>query len=92
MNDGIGRGDSNEMAYGRRFVLSTLDAMTGSTISNISRTRSTIKKVWRMRDLQVGDAKIGFRESDRSESQAGDTSSNDWEHFVAPVSTHISLA
>ena len=67
--------------YGRPLVLRALAAMEESTVSSIARTRAVISKVWQARDLDL-------------QKSAADpaTCKNDWEWYVAPISTGMSLA
>ncbi|KAJ5081894.1 hypothetical protein NUU61_010158 [Penicillium alfredii] len=68
-----------EIASGRPIVLRALAALGESTISNIARTRAVIVQVWQSRDL---DLVKGLPSMD----------CNDWEWYVAPISTAMSLA
>ncbi|KAH9892191.1 fungal-specific transcription factor domain-containing protein [Xylariomycetidae sp. FL2044] len=80
--------DSGESIHGRRFVLETLDSIASRSLCNISRTRAVILKIWRLRDImdtdgapplpQTGAAKVGPL--------------NDWNTYVGPHSSNISLA
>ncbi|KAJ0116040.1 hypothetical protein J7T55_004985 [Diaporthe amygdali] len=63
--------------HGRNFVLFALDKMAGSSVSNISQTRSVIEKVWQSRDLDV--------------LPDGCHGRNDWEQHVAPFCHGLSL-
>jgi hypothetical protein len=54
--------------------------MLSGSMVNVARTRSVIEKVWQARELQ-GDDEI---------DEQGDK--NDWETFVAPLCTNMSLA
>ncbi|KAI9040753.1 Zn(II)2Cys6 transcription factor [Aspergillus affinis] len=67
--------------YGRPLVLRALAAMAESSVSNIARTRAVIVKVWQARD---GDM------LNRSPVDTSDC--NDWEWYIAPVSSAMSLA
>ncbi|KAJ4247827.1 hypothetical protein NW762_013036 [Fusarium torreyae] len=68
---------------GRQLVLETLDAMVGSSLANIERTKAVILKVWRMRDLNTEkDPPVVVG--------AGD--SNDWNTFVSPYTQNLNLA
>lgn len=70
--------------HGRPLVLRALAVMAESTVSNVARTRAVIVKVWQARDsdLLKGTA----------ETSADAASCNDWERYVAPISTAMSLA
>ena len=76
--------DSQTMVYGRPLVLRALAAMAESTVSNVARTRAVIIKVWQARDLDMlkGSTVVANHP----------TSHNDWERYVAPISTAMSLA
>ncbi|KAJ5175805.1 uncharacterized protein N7482_001682 [Penicillium canariense] len=63
---------------GRSVVLRALAAMAESTISNITRTRAVIAQVWQARDQDL--------------LKAPQMEGNDWEYYVAPISTSMSLA
>ena len=78
-------GDSETMAYGRPLVLRALAAMAESTVSNVARTRAVITKVWQARDLDM-------LKSSTVDALDHPTSCNDWERYVAPISTAMSLA
>ncbi|KAK9769611.1 putative Major facilitator superfamily domain-containing protein [Seiridium cardinale] len=41
--------------HGRRLILETLDAMSTDSLSNVTRTRAVIQKVWRLRDMHVDE-------------------------------------
>ena len=70
------------LVSGRRLVLEMLKSMAQSSLSNISRTKGVIEKVWRMRDMSLdGDEPCHFPEG-----------ANDWGIFVGPYSSNISLA
>ena len=69
---------SEGLVSGRSFVLRALAAMAESTISNIARTRAVIVQVWQARDQDL--------------LKAPQMDCNDWEWYVAPVSTAMSLA
>lgn len=62
--------------HGRPFVLYALEKMAGSSVSNISQTRSVIEKVWQSRDMEVCSE---------------DRGRNDWEKYVAPLCHGLSL-
>lgn len=63
--------------HGRNFVLFALDKMAGSSVSNISQTRSVIERVWQSRDMDAN--------SDQHRGR------NDWEQHVAPFCHGLSL-
>ncbi|EED16935.1 conserved hypothetical protein [Talaromyces stipitatus ATCC 10500] len=44
---------TGQFVCGRRLVLETLEVMAKSSLSNISRTKAVIQKVWRMRDMAL---------------------------------------
>lgn len=76
--------DTCEMISGRRFVLETLEEVGKSSLSNISRTKAVVQKVWRMRDMSLDeDALPHLRRG---------PGTNDWNFFVGPYSSNISLA
>ncbi|CAJ2505486.1 Uu.00g128800.m01.CDS01 [Anthostomella pinea] len=83
--------DSNtgEPVYGRRLVLEVLDAMSRHSLSNVSRTRAVIRKVWRLRDMHAESDSLQYS-AQHYLSGAGQL--NDWNFFVAPNSSNISLA
>jgi hypothetical protein len=66
---------------GRPLVLQALAVMAESTISNVARTRAVIAKVWQARDLDLVKT-----------PGAAPHRCNDWEWYVAPISTAMSLA
>ncbi|CAL5869891.1 uncharacterized protein PFLUO_LOCUS4123 [Penicillium psychrofluorescens] len=66
---------------GRLLVLQALAVMAESTISNVARTRAVITKVWQARDLDLVKT-----------PGATPHCCNDWEWYVAPISTAMSLA
>lgn len=77
--------DGETVTYGRPLVLRALAAMAESTVSNVARTRAVIAKVWQARDLDMlKGSPVG--------SSRDPTSWNDWEWYVAPISTAMSLA
>ncbi|CEJ53691.1 hypothetical protein PMG11_00040 [Penicillium brasilianum] len=63
---------------GRLVVLQALASMADSTLSNIARTRAVIIQAWQARDQDL--------------LKAPQTETNDWEKYVAPISTSMSLA
>lgn len=74
---------TGEFVSGRRLVLEILDAMSGVALANVERTAAVIRKVWRMRDLDLHDD---------HESRLVDVKQNDWSRYVNPYSLNISLA
>ncbi|PWY70913.1 C6 zinc finger domain protein [Aspergillus heteromorphus CBS 117.55] len=78
-------GDEVEVVYGRPLVLRALAAMAESSVSNVARTRAVIVKVWQARDSDMLKGSVG----DVDDQGRG---WNDWEWYVAPVSTAMSLA
>ncbi|PLB47706.1 C6 zinc finger domain protein [Aspergillus steynii IBT 23096] len=81
LHDEVWSGSTDTAVYGRPLVLRALATMAESSVSNIARTRAVIVKVWQARD---GDMLKG------SPVDASDW--NDWEWYVAPVSSAMSLA
>ena len=77
--------DSNAAVYGRPLVLRALAAMAESSVSNVARTKAVIAKVWQARD---GDMLKGASTDTSRETW----NCNDWEWYVAPISTAMSLA
>ncbi|GFF71491.1 hypothetical protein IFM60648_03441 [Aspergillus lentulus] len=73
------------VVYGRSLVLRALAAMAESSVSNVARTRAVIIKVWQARDSDMLKGSPVDAANDH-------TSCNDWEWYVAPVSTAMSLA
>ncbi|KAJ4023800.1 hypothetical protein NW766_000023 [Fusarium irregulare] len=67
---------------GRQLVLEILDAMVGSSLANIERTKAVILKVWRMRDLHT----------QRESPLVGMGDANDWNYFVSPYTQNLNLA
>lgn len=63
--------------HGRNFVLFALEKMDGSSVSNVSQTRTVIERVWQSRDLD--------------ETTGGLHGQNDWEQHVAPFCHGLSL-
>ncbi|PKY03233.1 hypothetical protein P168DRAFT_291367 [Aspergillus campestris IBT 28561] len=72
-------------AYGRPLVLRALAAMAESSVSNVARTRAVVAKVWQARD---GDMTKG----PPLDASGVSANCNDWEWYVAPISTAMSLA
>lgn len=78
------QGDDEVPRYARPFVLYALDKLSDS-LSNVTRTRSVIEKVWKQREA------ASFLPSDRQLSP-NPKAFNDWARFVAPLCHNISLA
>lgn len=81
LNDDIGTNAGELPISGRALVLRALETMARSAVTNVTRTRAVISKVWQMRDMNTA--------SDLEDDQPG---LNDWERYVAPVSNAMSLA
>ena len=78
--------DCNDGAvHGRPLVLRALSVMAESTVSNVSRTRAVIVKVWQARDVDMLKATA-------STDTGCPPGCNDWEWYIAPISTAMSLA
>jgi hypothetical protein len=75
---------TRQFVCGRRLVLETLEVMAKSSLSNISRTKAVIQKVWRMRDMTL--------EEDEQIVVYPGRRANDWTTFVGPYSSNISLS
>jgi hypothetical protein len=71
--------------HGRPLVLRALAAMAESSVSNVARTRAVIVKVWQARDSDI-------LKGASTDALDHTTSCNDWEWYVAPISTAMSLA
>ncbi|OOF98877.1 hypothetical protein ASPCADRAFT_204589 [Aspergillus carbonarius ITEM 5010] len=86
LHDEVWRDSSGEnVVYGRPLVLRALAAMAESSVSNVARTRAVIVKVWQARDSDMlKGSPVGA-----SDEMA---KCNDWEWYVAPISTAMSLA
>jgi hypothetical protein len=76
--DELWTGPDGQPVSGRAIVLQSLAAMADSTISNIARTRAVIIQAWQARDQDL--------------LKASQEELNDWEKYVAPISTSMSLA
>ncbi|KAL0941562.1 uncharacterized protein CTRU02_204325 [Colletotrichum truncatum] len=76
--------DKEAPRHARPFVLYALDKLSDS-LSNVTRTRSVIEKVWKQREA------ASFLSSDRQLSPSP-KAFNDWARFVAPLCHNISLA
>jgi hypothetical protein len=76
--------ETGEAVSGRRCVLETLEEIGRCSLSNISRTRAVIQKVWRTRDMSLDD--------DAAPHRRRGCDTNDWGFFVGPYSSNISLA
>ena len=77
--------EGEAVIHGRPLVLRALAAMAESTVSNVARTRAVIAKVWQARDLDM-------LQGSSAGSPRDSASCNDWEWYVAPISTAMSLA
>lgn len=73
--------------YGRGLVLRMLEHMGTTSIANVTRTREVICKIWNARDMAMAS-----EESSTSASSTRPLLDDDWDRFVAPVSSNISLA
>lgn len=71
--------DTGFAVHGRPLILRALAAMAQSSVSNVARTKAVIAKVWQARDSTMAECSTAVAE-------------NDWEQYVAPVSTAMSLA
>ncbi|KAF6830155.1 C6 zinc finger domain protein [Colletotrichum musicola] len=80
----FGDGGSAPPRHARPFVLYALDRLSDS-LSNVTRARSVIEKVWKQREA------ASFLAPERSVSP-GPKAFNDWARFVAPHCHNISLA
>ncbi|KAL4895161.1 C6 zinc finger domain protein [Aspergillus ambiguus] len=78
-------GENAAATHGRPLVLRALAAMAESSVSNVARTRAVIVKVWQARDNDM-------LKGSPVEASNDPTSCNDWEWYVAPISTAMSLA
>jgi hypothetical protein len=76
--------ETGEAVSGRRLVLETLEEVGRCSLSNISRTRAIVQKVWRTRDMSLDE--------DASPPKRRGSETNDWDFFVGPYSSNISLA
>ncbi|OJJ43946.1 hypothetical protein ASPZODRAFT_72416 [Penicilliopsis zonata CBS 506.65] len=76
-------GPEASAVYGRPLVLRALAAMAQSSVSNVARTRAVIIKVWQSRDGDMLKA---------ASAECSGSACNDWERYVAPISTAMSLA
>lgn len=83
----IRHSESGECIHGRRLILETLEAMSTDSLSNVTRIRAVVKKVWILRDLHADDGVSPSRLGSPNSSQG-----NDWGTFVGPNSLFISLA
>lgn len=73
--------------YGRAFVLRMLEHMGRASIANVTRTRGVICKIWDARDAAMtGD------DSSVTACLSKPGMDDDWDRFVAPLSSNISLA
>jgi Fungal specific transcription factor domain/Fungal Zn(2)-Cys(6) binuclear cluster domain len=67
---------------GRRLVLDALDTMEMLTTANVSKTRAVVSRVWFERELHMS--------LDQTHLRARQCP-NDWEQFIQPFSSHMSL-
>lgn len=63
---------------GRRVVLEMLQMLAGSALFNVAKARAVIEEVWAVRDLSLEEERRG--------------TGNDWNVYVSPYSSNISLA
>jgi hypothetical protein len=78
---------TGERTSGRRLVLDTLRTMSGSALFNVAKTSTVIRKIWAMRDLRLGDDQATSASPDKPTTEL-----NDWNIYVSPYSSNISLA
>lgn len=78
---------TGEQIHGRRLILETLASMATDSLSNVTRTRAVIQKVWRLRDLHIDEDPVAQK---AIPARTGHV--NDWTTFVGPNSSYISLA
>lgn len=71
--------DNGERGSGRRLVLEILQTLAGASLFNVGKTRAVIRSIWTMRDL-------GLNHEQTMHWQ------NDWNTYVNPYSSNISLA
>lgn len=83
LNDELWSDANGEGVHGRPLVLRALAAMAESTVSNVARTRAVIVKVWQSRDVDMLKGSAEARDP---------TTCNDWEWYIAPISSAMSLA
>lgn len=76
--------DHGSPVYGRPLILRALAAMAQSSVSNVARTKAVIAKVWQARDHSMIEC--------TSTDVSALSDWNDWEQYVAPISTAMSLA
>ena len=76
--------DHRSPVYGRPLILRALAAMAQSSVSNVARTKAVIAKVWQARDHSMIEC--------TSTDVSALSDWNDWEQYVAPISTAMSLA
>lgn len=88
LDDELWRNEASTIpVYGRALVLRLLDHMGTASIANVTRTREVICKIWDARDMAMtGDS------SPQAQWSPGQRLEDDWDRFVAPLSTNISLA
>ncbi|SPO00319.1 uncharacterized protein DNG_03164 [Cephalotrichum gorgonifer] len=70
---------SEKRVSGRWFVLETLQTLSVCSLFNVPRTRAVIRNIWTMRDLRL-------------EEDEATRARNDWNFYVSPYSSNISLA
>lgn len=91
LNDGIFTDQiTGNAVYGRPLILSALETMSGSSVSNMSRTRAVIQKFGGCATFICGRTMTRMAKS--TEEGTNSSPLNDWEYFVAPISTNVSLA
>lgn len=80
-------GHTGAPVYGRALVLRILEHMGRASIANVTRTREVICKIWDARDTAMtGD------DSSVTACVPKPGIDDDWDRFVAPLSSNISLA
>ena len=73
--------NDNNAFTGRRMVLDELEILALNSLANVARARAVIVKIWQSRD-----------DSDAETLQPRIAGANDWERFVAPFCSNMSLA
>ncbi|EME80821.1 uncharacterized protein MYCFIDRAFT_2620, partial [Pseudocercospora fijiensis CIRAD86] len=76
-NDDYATENGSDIIVGRAFVLRALDCLAISSVTNVSKARQVITEIWQARDEAVEDVPT--------------FPTNDWEHYVAPRSSNLSL-